>query len=165
MREHYGQWLAGYSWQLFFTGTYDLDRQRCSPRGPHPEAALKHYLSWVRGANEVLHGRRHDRRGIPGLQWCMALELQRRGVVHCHAVVADPTTDLSPYSMASARADLRELWYRDHGIARLEVAESREAVSSYVCKYVVKDGEFEISHRVDQVERAPGGLLARSAEA
>lgn len=165
LRQEYGQWLAAsFAWQLIFTGTYDLDRLRCSPRGPHPEKALKDFLRWVWLANAFLHGPRWNRRGIAGLQFCVALELQRRGVVHCHAVVGDPAIDLTPHAAASYRHELRQLWYHDHGLAQVEVPRSREAVTGYVCKYVVKDGEFELSRHLAALGCVSGSLLARSAE-
>jgi hypothetical protein len=115
--------------------------------------------------NDLLHGPRHERRGLPGLQFAYALELQRRRVLHCHAVLGDPSIDLTAYKMAGVRREMHQLWYKQHGIPRLEVADSVEATAVYLCKYVVKEGEFELSHRVDCLASgAPVSLLARSAE-
>lgn len=154
LRQHFGEWLAdSYSWHLLSTLTYDLDRAHrpLSTRGPHPERAAKDFRWWVGQCNDLMHGPRWKRRGIPGLQFCASQELQRRGVLHHHAVMGDPTVDLSTYDKASLRADFKNLWYRENGIAQVEAPRDAEATAIYVCKYVIKDGEYELSAELERL--------------
>ncbi|GAC1416823.1 MAG: hypothetical protein NVSMB53_15820 [Gemmatimonadaceae bacterium] len=52
----------------------------------HPEAADKRFRVWTSKLNRTLYGTRwykHDR----GIRWAGALEMQRREVIHYHALL------------------------------------------------------------------------------
>lgn len=116
-------------WDWFATLTFRDDT--------HPEAAAKRFAVWVCKLNCELYGNRWWKRRR-GVRWARALERQRRGVVHFHALLG-----------ANRLAELRRLWWMDRweelaGYARIERPRSHVAVRRYCGKYVVKAGAGEI---------------------
>jgi len=117
--------LARWPWEWFATFTF---------RDPvHPEAADKRFRGWI---SEVSESRR--RRvffdGVAGIRWVRALELQRRGVIHFHALLSG----LGKLSYRQARDTWRE------GFSWIEGVKSQDAVGRYVSKYLAKGGELEL---------------------
>ena len=73
------RWLAKYNWQWFVTLTFRYE--------VHPEAARKLFGVFVHGINQQLFGRHYYRRSRTGIYWVVALEYQKRGVIHFHALL------------------------------------------------------------------------------
>jgi hypothetical protein len=71
-----GDWLYGFPWDVFGTMTFAT--------AIHPEQADKRYRRWIEAM------RRHPaRRVVPGpIIWVRGTELQRRGVLHFHVLIA-----------------------------------------------------------------------------
>jgi hypothetical protein len=121
----------------------------------HPEQLNKRFRFWVFEANCKLYpyrvrtkanGRRDLRlRRDEGIYWCRAMELQRRGVWHLHALLGG-VADLR-------RLSYMDLWNERCGFAKIEPPDCDEAVRRYVAKYVVK------SSRLGDIDL--GGTLAR----
>lgn len=149
--ESMGGWVAEMRpWDTFGGLTYDPKRQglhRHVPgadygarRGPsrfrwqprvapiplvHREAVEHHVKSWVRECASLL-----DRR----LEYVIALERQKNtGQWHAH-----PLLDCGGVDQADRNA-MGRLWYRDHGISRLEEPRNVGDVALYASKYLVKD--------------------------
>ena len=123
------EFLTPLPWQWFATLTFH--------REVHPEQADKRYRRWVRHLNEDVYGRRFREKGL-GIFWTKAIEFQRRGVQHFHALLGPG--DLSKFN----HFDYMNLWYNEgNGFARIYPYDS-EKVLWYVSKYVIKGGEIDI---------------------
>jgi hypothetical protein len=111
------QWV----WQWFCTFTFrDI---------VHPESADKRFHLFISMVNRELYGPRWHKKGL-GVQWVRALEFQKRGVIHYHALVAG-VQDLR-------RLTWMDIWNELAGYARIEAIKDPTAVRRYVSKYVVK---------------------------
>lgn len=103
----------------------------------HPELAEKKFRYFIGDINRALFSRKWYEHG-DGVRWVRALEMQKRGVIHFHALIGGVGVE-----------DLRRLTYMDKwediaGFARIEPVKSSYAVRCYVSKYVLKDGEIEL---------------------
>ncbi len=144
LRSVWATWLASFDWQWFVTLTF--------PDNVHPEAARKRLEHWLDYVNRRYFGRRYKRRG-ESVYWACASELQKRGVLHYHLLVAGP----EDIDNRVSRVDVQNRWYKLVGIAKVKpIRENPEAVTSYCCKYAVKDGEMEYSHNLNRRFRQPG---------
>lgn len=127
------QWrsfLERWEWDWFCTFTF---RDHV-----HPEKADKAFRVLMVKINRALYGSHFYKHPEIGVRWVRAIELQRRGVLHYHALLG-----------AQGLKDLRRLAYMDKwdelaGFARIEAIRSPLAVMRYVSKYVLKAGGGEI---------------------
>lgn len=76
------------------------------------------------------------------MRWVRALELQRRGVIHYHALLGGAGLD------ELRRLSWMDEWDRLAGYARIERPENGAAVRAYCAKYVAKGGELDLWSRV-----------------
>ena len=129
----YAGWLAEYDWQWFATLTFSA--------AIHPEAARKRFQVWINWINTRIYGKRWYRRG-DGVFWVLALEFQKRGVIHFHALLCD----VESLNERLSRRDARNRWYQLAGVARVDpIVKGLSVVTNYVSKYVTKDGDLELS--------------------
>jgi len=70
------------------------------------------------------------------VQWVRALEYQRRGVIHYHALLAGV--------QELRRLSWMDLWNELAGYARIEPIRDGSVVRRYVSKYVAKGGELDL---------------------
>lgn len=127
--------LMRYEWQWFCSLTF--------VEHAHPERADKLFRVWVAKLNRSLHGRRWRERGA-GVRWARAIEWQKRGVEHFHALMAD----VEDLNVRARRFDWSDNWQRlgpPAGFAQVEDARSQNAVSAYCSKYVAKGGQIDLS--------------------
>lgn len=130
LRDAWIRFLDRWSWCWFVTLTFRGDYV-------HPETAYKRFRVFISQINRMLYGIRWYKHG-QGVRWCLALEWQKRGVLHYHALIGGVGVE-----------DLRRLswmdrWHELAGFARIEPIRSSEAVRRYVSKYVVKGGELDL---------------------
>lgn len=111
----------------------------------HPEAALKRFSVWISKINEELYGKRYYKRG-QSIYWVNAIEFQKRGVIHFHALLGAPEN----LNHKVRRLKFMDIWYDLAGIARIEEIEDDEAVYKYVSKYVAKGGEIDVSPNIKE---------------
>ena len=142
--------LAQWSWDWFATLTFALET--------HPEAAVKKFRLWIAEMNDMLFGKRWLKHG-DGVNWVRAIEYQRRGVIHFHALLG-----------SAGLSELRRVfwakrWRDIAGFARIEPIRSGRHVRRYVAKYVTKGGEVDIGgplktpSRVLETPELGGGVL------
>ncbi len=132
LREAWGDFVARWPWEWFVTLTFTDDT--------HPERALKLFCLWCSKINRVIYGRRWNKREPFGVAWLVAVEYQKLGRVHLHALLAGV-------------GDIRRLTWMDNweelddvaGFARIKPVENQIAASRYVSKYVAKGGEISFS--------------------
>jgi hypothetical protein len=127
LQEAWIVFLRQWAWQWFCTFTF---REIV-----HPEAADKRFRLFVSMVNREHYGPRWYKKGL-GIQWVRALEYQRRGVIHYHALAAGVE--------ALRRLTWMDIWQELAGYARIEPIRDRAAVRRYVSKYVVKGGELDL---------------------
>jgi len=87
--------------------------------------------------NRSLFGTRWHRRK-EGIRWVRAIEMQKRGVLHYHALIAGQGLQ------RLRRLTFMDEWDELAGYARIEPLRSSQAVYSYISKYVIKGGEIDI---------------------
>lgn len=128
------EFLSRWEWDWFLTLTFRAN--------VHPEAADKAFRLFVSQINRELFGPRwyKHRRGI---RWVRALEMQRRDVIHYHALFG-----------GAGLSDLRRLFWMDRwneiaGYARIEEPRDVALVHGYVAKYVTKGGEIDLGGPLD----------------
>lgn len=152
LRGSWGQWIGGQPWDLFVTLT--------SEKQTHPEAMLKRFRYCMNKASDSVYGRRWSEKGL-GLQWVVGLERTKQGWPHSHAVVRFPGVSIRGPE-GKAIFDLGHWQKRmteTGGFAWLEIPRSEQAVVQYVTKYVVKDGELELSPTVEFAQASGTQLL------
>jgi hypothetical protein len=121
---------------------------------------FKRFRYCTNKASDHVYGRHWEKRGA-GLQWVVGLERTKQGWPHCHAVVRFPGVDIKGQE-GRAIFDLGHWQKRmtdTGGFAWLQIPRSEQAVVQYVTKYVVKDGELELSPRVEFAAIAGHQLL------
>ncbi|MBA4071445.1 MAG: hypothetical protein C0497_06350 [Gemmatimonas sp.] len=143
--------LARYPWSWFGTFTFAQE--------VHPEAADKRYRVWASKLSRSLYGARWYKRQS-GVYWIRALELQRRGVIHYHALVGAARLARADDRLACADRRVWEAEWLDigRGFARLETPRSIGSVSGYCAKYVAKGGEIDLGGAFPDLTSLP--LLA-----
>ena len=138
VRDGWAELIGRYPWEWFVTLTFTDDI--------HPEAALKALRVWLSKLNRELFGHRWYKRVPYGVYWVVAIEYQKRGVIHLHLLI-------------NGVGDTRRLTWMDNwldmgnknGWARIEAVETNKAVSRYLSKYVTKDGEIFLSNNLPDV--------------
>ena len=149
VRDGWAELLARYPWEWFVTLTFKEQI--------HPEAALKAMRLWLSMLNRQLFGPRWYKKHPHGVYWVAAIEMQKRGVIHLHLLMAGVK-------------DTRRLTYMDiwlnlggkNGYSRIFPVESNDAVSRYLTKYVAKDGEIFLSANLPDVTTGLFGQMAGS---
>jgi hypothetical protein len=158
VRHGWGELLSRYPWDWFATLTFRRDV------GVGAESASRNFKTWLyesllqealrrdlatrASASSKAKGvwpnlyRKKRRAAVP--VYVLGIEEHQDGVIHLHALVRLPAM----LSKASRRA-AHGVWWTRHGFARIEPPKSQGEVASYVSKYVVKDGELEISESFD----------------
>ena len=130
LTEAWSSFLDRWPWDWFATLTFRGD-------AVHPETAEKRFRVWISKINRTLYGPRWAKHG-KGVRWVRALERQRRGVVHFHALIGgDRLVELR-------RLTWMDKWDELAGFARIEPPRSSEAVRRYCAKYVIKGGEIDM---------------------
>ncbi len=111
-----GLWLTGFPWSWYSTHTF--------PDLIHPEQAGK---LWGRFVRE-----------LPPTRWARALEYQKRGVIHYHALV-----------WFGGAGESRRLTFMDRwqalsgGFARIVAYDPARGATYYLGKYLAKGGEID----------------------
>ena len=152
--------LGEFPWEWFCTLTFR--------DSVHPEAAFKTFRYWIALLNAEEWGRRWRRRtdARGGVHWVCALEWQKRGVLHFHALVGADRAVQGARQDVLYRHDRRrwaQKWDDLAGFARIDLIEDCEqAVHGYVSKYVAKGGQIELSANVESRGRAVSTRLALS---
>ena len=153
--EGYAALMSRFALPLFLTQTFE-DRS-------HPEAVAKAHRYTCNLINRELHGNHWKRRGIVGVQSIMGIERHKSGWPHSHAVMGHPDIDLGDPQLSPLRRQIANTCYEEWGIAKLEVAKSREHCNAYVSKYIVKDGEIVLSDHLEDLNTGQLSILAHIA--
>ena len=139
LKQAWVDFLGRWHWEWFCTLTFEKVNV-------HPERADKCFRVWVSTANRMLHGRSWSKRGA-GVTWVRALEYQRRGAIHYHALVTDVGN--------LRRLTLMDRWHELAGFARVEAVKNQGWAGKYVAKYVVKNCDIELGGPGLVRERGP----------
>lgn len=133
--------LEPFGFQWFCTLTFELN--------VHPESGLKKFKRFTNEINRALYGRRWMKTNQGGIHWVVALERQKRGVIHFHALMG-AHEDLN---VVARRLSWMDRWQVLAGFARIEPIRDNTAVRRYVTKYVVKGGDIEFSQNLRQPQQ------------
>ena len=133
--DQYIEFLSRPTWQWFVTFTFK--------EAIHPEAADKLYRVWINKLNRAIYGQRWRKHPPYGVIHARALEWQKRGVLHYHALIsntgfedrehwADVWTELGNDSKA--------------GFIKIDLYDfTQGGVEAYIAKYVTKGGQIDVS--------------------
>lgn len=133
--------LSRYRWDWFCTLTFR--------DSIHPEAADKRFRVWVGKLNRLLFGPRWHLKLADTVYWCRGLELQRRGVIHFHALIGCRTKDLNHFAV---RNHWSSVWRELAGFAQVQCVRDATEALGYLTKYVSKGGEIDLSHSFKRPE-------------
>lgn len=134
LREPFGAWLDGFPWSWFVTLTF--------PAVIGPEQAGRAWSRWVRLLEDDA---RH------ALRWARALEYQKRGVIHFHALLWPLAREVQ---YATARARWSEA---GGGFSWIQPYEHHRGAAHYLGKYIVKGGEVDYGGKWWNPRHAEGG--------
>lgn len=127
-------------WPWFCTLTFRgaaLGPREHTPPPMHPEAADKVFRVWISEISRELCGR-HWRERDQGVRWVRAMEMQRRGMPHFHALLGGDGLD------ELRRLSWMDRWNQLAGFAKIEPPRDASAVRGYCAKYVTKGGELDV---------------------
>jgi hypothetical protein len=144
VQEAWGEWIAGrWSWEWFATLTFAPlgDSRQVVHDQVGWSAGDRHYREWIDSLEQTysVSGDRMRPVSSTGLWWVRAREPhQFRNATHFHALIGGVGN--------LTRKEAWQLWYRKHGMARIEPI--REiggpgivgGVAFYVAKYINKTG-------------------------
>jgi hypothetical protein len=117
----WGDWLGEFTWDWFVTLTF--------PDVIHPEQAAKRHARWTRALEK------YERRRV---RQARALEYQKRGVIHYHALLWGVRPD-------TRRLDWMDAWHAiAEGHARIVQYDPALGAAHYLAKYVTKGGEIDL---------------------
>jgi len=120
------QFLGQWDWDWFCTLTFG--------KPVHPESADKRFRSWVGAIN-----RECAEHGAESVRWVRGLELQRRQVIHYHALLGGGGVD------KLRRLTWMDAWSDLAGWARIERPRNATAVRRYAAKrYTAKGGDLDV---------------------
>jgi len=132
----WADFLARFEWTWFSTLTFR--------ESVHPEKAAKLFHVWWCMMNQKLYGRRWMKKG-QGVRWIRAIEMQKRNVLHYHALIGGKATP------ALVAREFEEAWWDLAGICRMSLVESQGAALAYVSKYVSKGGQIDLGGPLDDL--------------
>jgi hypothetical protein len=121
--------LERWTWCWFATLTFRYET--------HPEKAMKIFHHWINNLNRSIFGCRYTRRPTEGVIWALALEYQRRDVVHFHALIGGIPESVS-------KAYWAHLWKKMAGHAKILTYDPTKGARFYVSKGIRKGGRIEI---------------------
>lgn len=159
----YAKFLNQWSFHWFCTFTFKESR--------HPEAADKLFRVWINDLNISIYGKQNVRKRGHGVFWVRALEWQKRGVIHYHVLLAfENHKSLKQDFFSSLTRVSYALKWRDEldaGIAKIDdIKGDQQKVTSYLTKYVTKDGELDFSRNFERLAiAAADGAFQQCAEA
>jgi len=148
MADKYSPWY----WYLHLTFKYFVEQ----------EYAIRQFKRFIRLMNEKLHGKRFRGNGkrdsvCKGIPWINAIEYQRRGVLHFHALLGGESYKLNGKGGYPDMSLYKDMWqygfkkkngvfkFRPNGFAKIVQYDDRKGAKQYLAKkYVSKGGELDI---------------------
>jgi len=112
------------------------------------DRALEQFYNFLKFfINEPLYGRRYREHGS-GVNYVVAIERQRRGVIHLHVLIGGNAWKLK-------RLRLMDIWcqgttlkngkkFKGNGFAKIDKYDPKKGAKYYLGKYVTKGGEIII---------------------
>jgi len=112
-------------WNSFITLTFERELSR--------DVVYSYWRSLIQNLNTDLFGNHYTRIvGHSYFAYCLAFEKQQRGAYHLHALISGRLN----FKM------IHDFWNHVAGFAWITSAKDKKAVSIYVSKYVVKEGDL-----------------------
>lgn len=154
LHEAWTEFISTQDYQWFVTFTFKEEI--------HPEAADKLFRVWINKLNRSLYGQRWRKHPPYGVKWVRALEWQKRGVLHYHALIAN------------VGYQSRELWAAvwtelgvDSKAGFIKIDQYNEALGgaeAYLSKYVAKGGQVDISPNFQEQNQIPDHELRKQSD-
>jgi hypothetical protein len=115
-----GDRIGGWEWFSTYTFRYQT----------HPESAHKAWMKLMHRANRRAYGVRYTNRPGDGISSIVAMEYQKRGVLHFHT--------LDGATKGIKRMQVVDEWFSMAGIARVYPFRKHGGAEAYVSKYIMK---------------------------
>jgi hypothetical protein len=119
-------------WGWFVTATFKVEVS--------PDFAYRQLKKWIRTLNISLYGRRYRERRR-GVTYAVAVEYQKRGVIHFHLLVSADVLKLR-------RMTWEGIWEKQYsvtnGFMRIYPYDGRLGAVGYLGKYLSKGGDIDI---------------------
>lgn len=150
----WAEFLSTQDWQWFVTFTFKEEI--------HPEAADKLFRVWINKVNRHIYGQRWRKKPSGGVKWVRALEWQKRGVLHYHALMAN----LGYASREQWAAEWMKLGDDSKaGFIRIDqYDDTKGGAEAYLSKYVAKDGDIDLSENFAAINIIPDHEQRRTRE-
>lgn len=135
LHQAWSEFLSSQPWQWFVTFTFKEEI--------HPEAADKLYRVWINKLNRAIYGQRWRKKHPFGVKHVRALEWQKRGVLHYHALIANVGLE--------DRERWALVWQQlgedsKAGFIKIDqYDDSKGGAEAYLSKYVTKGGQVDVS--------------------
>jgi hypothetical protein len=107
---------------------------------PHPERCLKTWDLYVHKINRSMYGQRYYKHPLDkGISWARGTELQKRGIVHFHALLGHMACDPD-------MVFLKQTWFDLGGTYKIERYAKDKGAEFYMSKscYAWKQGEVDL---------------------
>jgi hypothetical protein len=115
-------------WNWFRTYTFVGD--------VHPEGANRVFAIWMNELNRVIYGRFYYKKGL-GIFVIRCEEMQKRGVLHYHALIAG-VPEIVRYTAFAL------MWQRRVGRCDIQPFDVKRSGASYLSKYVSTHADLEV---------------------
>jgi hypothetical protein len=128
----WADFISPYPWDIFLT---------MSPADyPHPETLYKLFDLMVHKMNREIYGQHYWKDKRKGIFWVRALEWQKRGAPHIHALMGGIPDYVNP-------VDYRSFLYGRNCISKVEPYRKDNGAEYYMAKscYAFKGGEIDCS--------------------
>lgn len=136
----YGRFLTTRAWDWFGTFTFAV--------WIHPDQAARRYDRWARQLQKANGGE---------MEHARAMEWQKRGVVHFHALISNVSKDIARAAWMTEWEDIGQ------GFARIYDYNPDQGAAYYLGKYVTKGGEMDLLRYGPPPPRAKRTRTGRAA--
>lgn len=145
LRDSWAEWLGVRPWDLFLTLT--------SKNRTHPEALSKRFRYCVHKMADQVYGK-HWQRRVRGIEYVVGIERHKSGWPHSHAILRLGEVDVSDRSQFSL-AHWQKFITDTGGFCHLTRPRDQGDVVSYCTKYVLKEGDLQLSGNLNPLEGDP----------
>ena len=114
---------------------------------------------WIREMNEIIVGKQYRKKHMPGIAWVRAVEKQKRGVWHIHALLDHPNIE------RITKNRVLKIWenigFQTGKVNRVVEYDSELGACGYLGKVILYNGDIEYSKSITWVNRSNRNITFR----
>lgn len=137
-----GTYVRKYELVRLKPGDNEWDRTSSYVKELQENHSERQYRRWIRNLNERIYGRRYKEKKL-GVSHVYAIEFQKRGVAHVHALIKGVPNSIS-------RIEFEQIWEKQHpnnGFANIFPYDPEKGARGYIGKYITKGGIIKLDIR------------------